>query len=381
MQKRTVEVTCDGPDHDDEHDTLLDACDRNITIIGDELAEQLKAAGWVSIGPERDFCPNCAAVLNVVANSMVMVRFPSLKGDMKSDTVSKSKPKPNVKVPEPDYKGVLGRMYVGNCIEVLKRFRPVSFDAITTDPPFNIGQAYGDGEFSDRMTPEQYEQFTRDWMLAANRVLKPGGAFWVNVPDEVAPNIVMCARQMGLLMVNWIILHQEFGQYGESKFVRSHSHLLYFVKPGKRKWYVKEILEPSRRMETGDSRIETAKHNGFRPMFDVWQGSHLGRVQGNNEERWHPKLHPNQMPEMVLARVIRCCTAVGDSVLDCFAGSGTSGVVAVALQRVWTGIELVPVSAESAWERVNNRGPVREVGGPLYGTPQGERRGISLSKL
>jgi site-specific DNA-methyltransferase (adenine-specific) len=45
------------------------------------------------------------------------------------------------------------------------------------------------------------------------------------------------------------------------------------------------------------------------------------------------------MPEQLLGRIIRLCTDRGDTVLDCFAGSGTTLAVAKKLGRHWIGME------------------------------------------
>lgn len=288
--------------------------------------------------------------------------------------------------PVPSFQNKRARLYVGDATETMGGLsRHGAFaDSVIADPPFNYGQQYGGGAFQDAMPEVEYQEFTRRWIVAACRAVRPGGSIFVNVPDPVVAYAYVCLATAGMKFVNWIILSQEFGQYNESKFITGHVHLLYFVKPGgERTWNLADVLEPSARLEMGDPRIETSKHKGMRPMLDVWAGPNSGRVQGNNEERWNPHLHPNQLPELYVARVIRCATNPGDVVLDCFAGSGTSGVVATALGRKWVGIELIPESAASGWERITVKGPVRDVAGVLHckNVPVSNRRGVNLSRM
>lgn len=255
--------------------------------------------------------------------------------------------------------------YVGDCRKVLMTFESDQIDLIFADPPFNLGVKYGVKKpYDDAMTHADYVVFTQGWLHACVRVLRPGGTIFVHVPDQiVALAYTVLSRVCDFR--NWIVLHQEFGQYGEGRLISSHVHCLYFTKPGGPVTFnVKEVLEPSLRLRIGDKRVKTAKHKGMRPFLDVWYGEFLGRVQGNNRER-RPG-HPNQLPEMYLARLIRMASNKGDLVLDPFIGSGTTPVVAAALDRSFVGCELVPELAKSAWDRTTRKGPVRKVAGKLW---------------
>jgi adenine specific DNA methylase Mod len=85
---------------------------------------------------------------------------------------------------------------------------------------------------------------------------------------------------------------------------------------------------------------------------DVWDS--FSRVCGTFKERqgWHPC----QMPESLLARIIRVSSNKGDLVLDPFSGSGTTAVVAAKLGRHYTGIELSPKYAEESRKRIKEFG-------------------------
>jgi len=98
---------------------------------------------------------------------------------------------------------------------------------------------------------------------------------------------------------------------------------------------------------------------GMRVPMDVWYGQYLGRIQGNNKERRH--YHDNQLPERYLERVVACSSNPGDLVLDPFLGSGTTGVIAHAMERNFIGTEFSKQNARNAAERIK-AGPVRELG-------------------
>jgi site-specific DNA-methyltransferase (adenine-specific) len=259
------------------------------------------------------------------------------------------------------------RVYVGDCRDILPRIPEVkagTLDLVFADPPFNWNRAYD--EWHDAMPREDYLKFTQDWLGLCAKGLRDGGAFWVNIPDDTAAEIVVYLKEIGLEMVNWCIWHYRFGQNTTGRFINSKVHALYFVKPeserGKRTWNADPILEVSdRRAIYFDPRTEEKKDGmppGLRLPMDVWYGKYWGRIQGNNKER-RPQ-HDNQLPEVYLARVIQACSNKGDLVLDPFLGSGTTGVVAHKLGRRFIGSEFSEANAARACERIE-KGPVRSL--------------------
>ncbi len=258
------------------------------------------------------------------------------------------------------------RVYIGDCREKLAAMPEIaagSIDLVFADPPFNWNRAYD--EWDDGMPREEYLGFTRQWLDLCAQGLKPGGAFWVNIPDDTAAEIVVHLKSIGLTMINWCIWHYRFGQNTTARFINSKVHALYFVKPGPegtadRTWNAAEILEPSDRATTYFDPRTMDKADGMPPgervPLDVWYGKYWGRIQGNNKER--RANHDNQLPEVYLERVIRACSNEGELVLDPFLGSGTTGVMAHALKRRFIGCEYSKANATSAFKRIQE-GPIR----------------------
>ena len=264
------------------------------------------------------------------------------------------------------------RVFVGDCREILGDLPEVKqskLDLVFADPPFNWNRAYD--KYSDKLPEQQYLDFTFDWLDLCITGLRPGGALWVNIPDDWAAEVVCYLKGRTerkpptvMDMQNWCIWHYRFGQNAVERFINSHVHALYFTKPetetSKRYWDPREILEISDRAAIyGDKRTLSKKDGmppGQRVPMDVWYGQYWGRVQGNNTERRH--YHDNQLPEVYLERVVRSCSRPGDLVLDPFLGSGTTGVVAHALGRNFIGTEFSAENAGHAVERIKD-GPVR----------------------
>lgn len=264
-------------------------------------------------------------------------------------------------------------MWVGDCRRVLATLpevRDSRVDLIFADPPFNWNRAYD--KWDDAMPREDYLQFTRAWLDLCVQGLRPGGALWVNIPDDTAAEIVVHLKQRGLEMENWCIWHYRFGQNTTQRFINSKVHALYFVKPGPpggRVWNPQSVLEVSDRASIYfDPRTQSKKDGmpaGQRVPLDVWYGKHLGRVQGNNKER--REKHDNQLPEAYLARVVLACSNPGQLVLDPFLGSGTTGVIANALERKFIGVEFSEENAARACDRIES-GPTRPPVQPAMST-------------
>ena len=245
---------------------------------------------------------------------------------------------------------------MGDCREILPQLENESVDLIFADPPFNQGINYDN--WKDDMSQEDYLQFTHNWIDACLGVLAPRGSIWVNVPDNIAAEVVVHLKSKGLYMINWCIWHFRFGQWRNTNFIVSKAHVLYFVKdPENRIWNPDQILEASDRASIyNDSRTTKTQTPGQRVPLDVWYGKNLGQIQGNNKER--RANHSNQIPEVYMERIIRACSNEEDMVLDPFLGSGTTCTVARALNRRSIGIECSEAYAKSAFDRVQE-GPVR----------------------
>lgn len=269
------------------------------------------------------------------------------------------------------------RILIGDCREVLANHPDIKaskVDLVFADPPFNWNRDYDRWKaahaseakteyrtWQDGMPREDYLTFTREWITLCASALRPGGALWINIPDDTAAEIVVFVKnQLKFEMVNWCIWHYRFGQNRKGAFIHSKVHALYFVRPGgDRTWNATDILEPSDRATTYfDPRTLSKKDGvpaGLRVPMDVWYGPYWGRIQGNNKERRHG--HDNQLPEAYLERVLLCSSKAGDLVLDPFVGSGTTAVMARHYGRRFIGSEFSLANAKSAWQRISEKGP------------------------
>jgi len=238
----------------------------------------------------------------------------------------------------------LNKIICGDCIEVLNKVREPFADLIFADPPFNIGYKYD--KYNDKVKKKNYIAWTKDWMTACKKVLKPDGSFYIAIGDEHAADVKTKADELGLFMRNWIIWHYTFGQQMKNKFARSHTHIFYFVND-KNNFTFNDyaVRVPSdRQLIYNDRRANPA---GKMPD-DVW--TEFSRVCGTFKERtgWHPC----QMPESLLKRIIAVSSNPGDCVLDPFSGSGTTAAAAYQLARNYVALDISEKYVENAKERL-----------------------------
>jgi len=252
---------------------------------------------------------------------------------------------------------LINQVICGDCVQVLAGIDSPFADLIFADPPFNIGYRYH--SYKDRLKSDHYVAWTKEWMAACKRVLRPHGSFYIAIGDEYAANVKLIADQLGLVMRNWIIWHYSFGQQLTRKFARAHTHILYFVNdPRHFVFNDLAIRVPSdRQLIYADKRANPLG----RIPDDVWDG--FPRVCGTFKarQRWHPC----QMPQRLLERIIATSSNPGDCVLDPFLGSGTTAVAARLLGRRFVGIEICPQYAHRARIRLARLDRQTKGSGPL----------------
>lgn len=246
---------------------------------------------------------------------------------------------------------------VGDCREVIPTLGR-KFDFVFADPPFNIGQRYQD--FVDRKSADEHWKFMEAWVNACWDACN--GVMALHGPDDLAEDYITIAIQGGFwrLRKAWINWHYRFGKCGRSNWIDARCHCLIYAKTPQHTWNPETVLVESDRVKYGDKRIHETDNGGKRLPGTVWgvpsDGPYWGRVQGNSAER--RKGHPNQLPEVYLERLIRAYTNPGDWILDPFCGSGTTAVVAQALDRNCVTIDISAESIASTRERLK-KGAVR----------------------
>ena len=216
---------------------------------------------------------------------------------------------------------------------------------IFTDPPYNIGIDYGDGEQADRLSDAAYMKWVRQWFALCWDCLTDDGSFWVMIGDEYAAEYAVELKSTGFTIRSWVKWYETFGVNCSNKFNRTSRHILYAVKDERRFVFNPEpVTRPSdRQTKYGDSRAAA----GGKIWDDVWQ---IPRLTGTCAERIPD--FPTQLPLALVEPIVLCASMPGDLVVDPFNGSGTTGVAAVRNGRKYIGIEKSEAFADIATKRI-----------------------------
>ena len=203
---------------------------------------------------------------------------------------------------------------------------------IFTDPPYNIGINYGDGEKADLLSPQAYMKWVRQWLALCWDCLTDDGSLWVMIGDEYAAEYCAEIKAAGFTVRSWIKWYETFGVNCSSKFNRTSRHIFYAVKDESAFVFNPEpVTRPSdRQTKYGDSRAAA----GGKLWDDVWQ---IPRLTGTCAERIPD--FPTQLPLALVEPIVLCASMPGDLVVDPFNGSGTTGVASIQNGRKYVGIE------------------------------------------
>jgi len=251
-------------------------------------------------------------------------------------------------------KKILNTIINDDCIKVMNEMEENSVDLIFADPPYNLqlGEALTrpdnssvNGvyeEWDNFESLEAYDEYTRQWMTAARRVLKDNGAIWVIGSYHNIFRVGYILQNLGFWILNDVVWNKTnpMPNFKGTRFTNAHETLIWACKnPNSKYTFNYEAMKAL---------------NEDTQMRSDWQIPLCTGKERLKDDKGG-KLHPTQKPEGLLYRVIMASTKVGDVVLDPFFGTGTTGAVAKKLGRNYIGIEkdaTYVVGAEARLEAV-----------------------------
>ncbi len=220
-------------------------------------------------------------------------------------------------------------LYLGDCIEIMKKLERNKIDLIFADPPYflsNDGKSIrsgkvvsvNKGDWDKKDNYENVDSFTYNWLKECHRILKYDGTIWVSGTHHNVFDIERNMKKIGFNIINIVIWHKSDPPplIYKNKFRFSYEFIIWAKKGSKHYFNYDEMY--------GVNNQE---------MEDVWL---MDAVQMSEKKHGY---HPTQKPEKLLERIIKASSKEGDIVLDPFLGSGTTCYVAKRLNRKYIGIE------------------------------------------
>ena len=240
-----------------------------------------------------------------------------------------------------------------DCVEAMNSLPADSIDLIFADPPYNL-QLRGDLHRPDNSKVDAvdndwdkfssfalYDTFTKNWLSAARRILKPNGAIWVVGSYHNIFRVGSEIQNQGFWILNDVVWRKSnpMPNFRGMRLTNAHETLIWASKSEESKY-------------TFNYDALKSLNDGIQMRSDWVLPICTGHERLKDEKG--DKAHPTQKPESLLHRIIVATTKPNHVVLDPFFGTGTTGAVAKKLGRDFIGIEREPAYIKVAKERIKN---------------------------
>src|SRR5579871_5237492 len=249
---------------------------------------------------------------------------------------------------------------IGDCIAAMEALPAESVDLVFADPPYNLqlegaltrpDQSLVDAvddawdKFADFA---EYDAFTRAWLTAARRVMKPTATMVVIGSYHNIFRVGAILQDLGFWILNDIVWRKAnpMPNFRGRRFTNAHETMIWAARSADAKAYTFNYET----LKAGNEDCQV-RSDWFLP---ICSGPERLKDEAGR------KAHPTQKPEALLMRMLLAASNAGDLVLDPFFGSGTTGVAARRLSSSFIGIERDPIYAEAARRRIDAVEPLVE---------------------
>ena len=219
----------------------------------------------------------------------------------------------------------------GDTMQELSQFSAL-VDMIFADPPYFIsgggktirGKRVVVANFGewDKIRPDkEKDEFNYQWLSLCREKLKDDGTIWVSGTFHNIYSVARCMTELGYKILN-VITWQKVDpppSLTGTRFNFSSEYIIWAAKSEKSRYFLNFDL--------------MTQLNGGKQMPDVWKLPSVGLWEKRSGK------HPTQKPLRLLYRIILASTRQGDTILDPFAGSCTTGIAANLLGRNFIGID------------------------------------------
>src|SRR6516164_6065678 len=244
------------------------------------------------------------------------------------------------------------RVVVGDCVAELAKLPASCVDLVFADPPYNL-QLQGDlrrpddsrvdavdDEWDRFASFADYDEFTRAWLIACRRVMKPSATLWAIGSYHNIFRVGALLQDLGFWILNDVIWRKSnpMPNFRGRRFTNAHETLIWAARESGRTSYTFNYEA----LKAGNDDVQVRSD---------WTIA-LCTGEERLKDRSGKKLHPTQKPQALLARIILASSRPDDLVLDPFCGTGTTGAAATLLGRRFIGVERNRTYAVAARKRI-----------------------------
>lgn len=284
---------------------------------------------------------------------------------------------------------VIGSIHYADNLPVLQTMPPASVDLIYIDPPFNTGKTQTRTELQTVRSPDgdrtgfgghryetvqlathayvdafdDYLAFLHPRLVEAHRVLASRGTLYFHIDYREAHycKILLDTIFGRQCFLNEIIWAYDYGGRTRRKWPAKHDNILVYVKDPANYTFNTEAVDRIPYMAPELVGAEKAER-GKTPT-DVWWHT---IVPTNSKEKTG---YPTQKPLGIMRRILAASSNPGDTVLDFFAGSGTTGAACIELGRRFILVDDNPQAMEIMAKRFAGIEGIEWLGYEPSGTP------------
>ena len=226
-------------------------------------------------------------------------------------------------------------------LEALRGIPSESIDFIFADPPYFLSNdgftvksgkavSVNKGAWDKSFGFDSETDFHEAWIADCLRVLKPNGTIAISGTYHSIYKCGFLLQKLGCRIINDIAWFKPNGApaLAGRNFIASHETIVWASKGKKAKHVFNYTI--SKNWDVENDKLYS-KGKQMRSVWSIPSTPKGEKLEGN---------HPTQKPLELLKRLVAMCTNEGDTVLDPFCGSGTTGVACVLLNRNFIGIDL-----------------------------------------
>nr|MCM0591760.1 site-specific DNA-methyltransferase [Gloeotrichia echinulata DEX184] len=245
-------------------------------------------------------------------------------------------------------------IYHLDCLAAMEKLPDAGINLTVTSPPYNIGK-----EYENPLPLDEYLAWCEKWIAEVYRITSDNGAFWLNLGylsiknrAKAIPISYLLWNRVPFYLIQEIVWNYGAGVAGSKFFSPRNEKFLWYVKNSEEYTFnLDDIRDPNvkypNQKKNGKIKVNALGKN----PTDVWEFPKV--TSGKNRASKERTPHPAQFPIAVIQRIIKASSHQNEIVLDPFMGSGTTAIVALALQRQVIGFEIRQDYCDLAASRID----------------------------